>query len=151
MLADRRTVPATFLPFILSGLPERSVQFFLFLSCRAVCAVSIQLNTYYLMICKQQLSLFIDHLINVHRVRLSKNCGHRQAYCSSTRWYMSMENHCGMTLTGENRRTRRKAWPTLYTTNPIRTDQGTNPSLRGERPATKLLSPMNFVLWIVLL
>jgi hypothetical protein len=28
-------------------------------------------------------------------------CGHQRAYCSSTRWYMSMENYGEMILTGE--------------------------------------------------
>jgi hypothetical protein len=33
----------------------------------------------------------------------SLNCGHQQAYCSSLRWYMSMENHSGMMMwTEEN-------------------------------------------------
>jgi hypothetical protein len=42
-----------------------------------------------------------------------------------------------MKLTGENRRTRGKTCPiaTLSTTNPTWTDLGSNPSLRGERPA----------------
>jgi hypothetical protein len=47
-----------------------------------------------------------------------------------------------MKLTGENRSTRGKACPsaTLSTTNPIRNDPGSNPGLRGERPATDRLS-----------
>jgi hypothetical protein len=32
----------------------------------------------------------------------SLNCGHQLACCSSVRWYMSMENHGGMILMGEN-------------------------------------------------
>jgi hypothetical protein len=47
-----------------------------------------------------------------------------------------------MKLTGENRSTRGKAYPsaTLSTTNPTWTETASNPGLRGERPATKLLS-----------
>jgi hypothetical protein len=47
-----------------------------------------------------------------------------------------------MKLTGENRSTRRKTCPsaTLSTTNPTWTDPGSNPDLRGERPATNRLS-----------
>jgi hypothetical protein len=49
-----------------------------------------------------------------------------------------------MKLTGENRsiRTRRKTCPsvTLSTTNPTWTDPGSNPGLRGERPATNRIS-----------
>ena len=43
-----------------------------------------------------------------------------------------------MKLTGENRSTRRKPGPsaTLSTTKPIWTDLGSNPGLRGEKPAT---------------
>jgi hypothetical protein len=39
------------------------------------------------------------------------NCRHQRTYCSSTRWYMSMEGHGGMILTWENQRTRRKIQP----------------------------------------
>jgi hypothetical protein len=55
---------------------------------------------------------------------------------------MSMESHGGMTLTGENRRTRRKTRPsaTLSTTNPTWTDPGTNLGLCGERPVNNHLS-----------
>jgi hypothetical protein len=47
-----------------------------------------------------------------------------------------------MKLTGENRSTRIKTCPsvTLSTTNPTWTDPGSNPGLRGERPATNRLS-----------
>jgi hypothetical protein len=47
-----------------------------------------------------------------------------------------------MKLTGENRTTRRKTCPsaTLSTTNPTRTDPGSNSDLRGERPTTNRLS-----------
>jgi hypothetical protein len=47
-----------------------------------------------------------------------------------------------MKLTGENRRTRGKTCPsaTLSTTNPTLTDPGSNPGLRGGRPATNRLS-----------
>jgi hypothetical protein len=55
---------------------------------------------------------------------------------------MSLESDGGMILTGENRRTRRETCPsaTLSTTNPTWIDQGANPGLRGERPATNDLS-----------
>jgi hypothetical protein len=55
---------------------------------------------------------------------------------------MSSESDGGMTLTGENRRPRRKTCPsaTLSTTNPTWIDSGANPGLRGERPATNRLS-----------
>jgi hypothetical protein len=51
---------------------------------------------------------------------------------------MSLESDGGMILTGENRRTRRKTCPStiLSTTKPTWIDPGTNPCLRGERPAT---------------
>jgi hypothetical protein len=51
-------------------------------------------------------------------------------------------NTGGMKLTGKNRSTRGKTCPsaTLPTTNPTRTDPGSNPGLRGERPATNSLS-----------
>jgi hypothetical protein len=47
-----------------------------------------------------------------------------------------------MKLTGENRDTRGKTCPsaTLSTTNPTWTDPGSNPGLRGERPAANRLS-----------
>jgi hypothetical protein len=47
-----------------------------------------------------------------------------------------------MKLTGENRSTRGKTCPsaTLSTTNPIRTELGLNPGLRGGRPAANRLS-----------
>jgi hypothetical protein len=47
-----------------------------------------------------------------------------------------------MKLTEENRSTRGKTCPsaTLSTTNPTRTDPGSNLGLRGERPATNRLS-----------
>jgi hypothetical protein len=48
----------------------------------------------------------------------------------------------GAMVEGENRRTRRKTFPsaTLSTANPTWIDPGSNPGLRGERPATKRLS-----------
>ena len=48
----------------------------------------------------------------------------------------------GMKLTGENRRTWGKTCPsaTFSTTNPTWTEPGSNPGLRGERPATNRLS-----------
>jgi hypothetical protein len=47
-----------------------------------------------------------------------------------------------MKLTEENRSTREKTCPsaTLSTTNPTWIDPGSNPGLRGERPATNRLS-----------
>jgi hypothetical protein len=47
-----------------------------------------------------------------------------------------------MVLTGENRSTRRKTYPSapLSTKNPKWTDPGSNPGLRGESPATNRLS-----------
>jgi hypothetical protein len=47
-----------------------------------------------------------------------------------------------MKLTGENRSTRGKTCPraTLSTTNPTWTDPGSNPGLRGGRPAANRLS-----------
>jgi hypothetical protein len=55
---------------------------------------------------------------------------------------MSLESDGGMILTGENRKTRRNTClsATLSTTNPTWIDQGANPGLRGERPATNDLS-----------
>jgi hypothetical protein len=47
-----------------------------------------------------------------------------------------------MKMTGENRSTREKTCPsaTLSTTDPTRTDPGSNPGLRGGRQATNRLS-----------
>jgi hypothetical protein len=47
-----------------------------------------------------------------------------------------------MKLTGENRSTRGKTCPsaTSSTTNPTWTNLGSNPNLRGERPATNRLT-----------
>jgi hypothetical protein len=47
-----------------------------------------------------------------------------------------------MKVTGENRSTRGKTCPsaTLSTTNPTWTDPGSNPGLRGGRPAANRLS-----------
>jgi hypothetical protein len=47
-----------------------------------------------------------------------------------------------MKLTGKNPSTRGKTCPSakLSTTNPTWTDPGSNPDLRGERPATNRLS-----------
>jgi hypothetical protein len=65
-----------------------------------------------------------------------------RVYCSSPRWYMSMDSHGGMILTGENRRTWRQPCPnaTLPTRLLKWTDQGTNPGLRGKKPPTNRLS-----------
>jgi hypothetical protein len=72
---------------------------------------------------------------------LSCGFGLRRACCSSPRWCMTV-CHGGMILSGGNRRTRRKNYPsaTLSTTNPTWTDLGANPGLRGERPVTSRLS-----------
>jgi hypothetical protein len=47
-----------------------------------------------------------------------------------------------MTMAGKTRSTWRKTWPiaTLSTTNPTWTTPGSNPGLRGDRPATNRLS-----------
>jgi hypothetical protein len=49
-----------------------------------------------------------------------------------------------MKLTGENRSTREKTCPsaTVSTTNPTRTDPGSNPGLRGWKPAANRLLPV---------
>jgi hypothetical protein len=64
------------------------------------------------------------------------------AYYAFPRWYEFGERRWNDILTGENRKTRRKTSPsaTLSTTNPIWIDPGSNPGLRGERPATNDLS-----------
>jgi hypothetical protein len=74
--------------------------------------------------------------------KVSLNCGHKGSYCSSSRWYMSMERHGGMILTAGNRGTQRKAFPstTSSTTNPTWTDPFANRGLRGERLPTNRLS-----------
>jgi hypothetical protein len=71
---------------------------------------------------------------------MSLNCGQR-AYCSSPRWYMSMESHGRIILTGLNWITRRKTSPsaTLPIINPTWTEQSANPGLRGKRPVTNRL------------
>jgi hypothetical protein len=63
------------------------------------------------------------------------------AYYAFPRWYEFGERRWN-DMTGENRRTRRKTCPsaTLSTTNPTWIDPGSNPGLRGERPATNDLS-----------
>jgi hypothetical protein len=55
---------------------------------------------------------------------------------------MRRESQGAMILTGENRRTRRKACPsaTLYTKNPTWTDPGANKGLHRERSETNRLS-----------
>jgi hypothetical protein len=73
---------------------------------------------------------------------VSLNCNHQWAYCSSPRWYMSMENHGGMILTGENQITWRKTYPsvTMSTTNRTWTDPGMNLDLFNHRLVTNRLS-----------
>jgi hypothetical protein len=58
-----------------------------------------------------------------------------------------------MKLTGENRRTRGKPCPnaTLSTTNPTLTDPGSNPGLRGDRPAANRLSHGTATSYILIL
>jgi hypothetical protein len=55
---------------------------------------------------------------------------------------MSIENECGMILTGKTEELGEKTCPsaTLSTTNPTWIDPGVNPELRGERPATNRLN-----------
>jgi hypothetical protein len=67
----------------------------------------------------------------------SLNCGQQWAYCLSPGWYEYGEPRWNDIDRG-NRITRRKTCPsaTLSTTNSAWTDPGTNPCLRGERPAT---------------
>jgi hypothetical protein len=73
---------------------------------------------------------------------MSLNCDHQRACCSSPKWFMIIESHCGMIMTGENRRTRRKTCTsaTLSTTNLTWTEPVANPFLCGERPAAYCLS-----------
>jgi hypothetical protein len=68
---------------------------------------------------------------------MSPKCCLQRAYCSSPRWYISMENHGGMILTGETEELE-KTCPsaTLSTTNPTWTDPGTDPGLRSESPTS---------------
>jgi hypothetical protein len=56
-----------------------------------------------------------------------------------------------MKLTGENQSTRRKTCPsaTLSTTNPTLTDPGSNPGLRGRRPAANRLSHGPAQCWVL--
>jgi hypothetical protein len=73
--------------------------------------------------------------------RPKRGCLLTLAYYSFPRWYEFGERWRN-DMTGENRRTRRNTCPsaTLSTTNPTWIDLGTNPGLRGERPATNDLS-----------
>jgi hypothetical protein len=67
-----------------------------------------------------------------------------EAYCETLwwRWLIFSSFFLIMKLTGENQSTWGKTCPsaTLSTTNPTWTDAGSNPGLRGERPATNRLS-----------
>jgi hypothetical protein len=58
------------------------------------------------------LTLDDDDDDHVNGMRLSLNCGHQRACCSFPRWYMSMETHGEIILTGEIRRNRRETCPT---------------------------------------
>jgi hypothetical protein len=70
------------------------------------------------------------------------NWGHQRAYCSSPRWYLSIESHAWNYTDRENRRIRRKTYPsaTLSITNATWTEPGENPGLHSERSATNCLS-----------
>jgi hypothetical protein len=59
------------------------------------------------------------------------------AYYAFHGWHEFGERRWNDILTGENRRTRRKPYPsaTLSTTKPTWIDPGANPGLRSERPA----------------
>jgi hypothetical protein len=67
-----------------------------------------------------------------------RGCLFTLAYYAFPRWHEFGERRWNDTLTGENRRTRRKTCSsvTLFTTNPTWIDLGAKPGLRGERPAT---------------
>jgi hypothetical protein len=80
--------------------------------------------------------------LKVGWVRPKRGCLLALAYYAIPRWYEFGERRWNDILTGENRRTRRKTWPsaTLSTTNSTWIDPGANPGLRGERPATNDLS-----------
>jgi hypothetical protein len=72
---------------------------------------------------------------------VSLNCGYQRIRCSSPRWYVSMESHGGMILTGEIEELRETCpIATSSTTNPTWTDLGVNPGLHSYRPATNHLS-----------
>jgi hypothetical protein len=58
---------------------------------------------------------------------MSLNCGHKRAYSSSARWYMSMGSHGGMILTEKP-----VAAPLCLPQIP----HGSHPGLSGARPAT---------------
>jgi hypothetical protein len=73
---------------------------------------------------------------------MSLNCGLRRVYSSAPGWYMSMESHGGMILTGENLRTRKTTCPkvTLSIKNFTWADPSANPGLCCERPVPNRLS-----------
>jgi hypothetical protein len=50
-------------------------------------------------------------VVHAGGVRPSLNCGHKQAYCSSLRWYTSMEMHGGMIWQGRTKNLRDKLVP----------------------------------------
>jgi hypothetical protein len=80
-------------------------------------------------------------LLLMSMAQVSPNYGLLQACCSSPRWHERLQNHGGMILTGENRRTRRKSCltATLSITTQTWTDPGANPGKRGERSAINRL------------
>jgi hypothetical protein len=71
-----------------------------------------------------------------------RGCPFTLAYYAFPRWYEFGERRWNDMLSEETRRTRRKTCPsaTLSTTNPTWIDQGANPGLRCQRPATNDLS-----------
>jgi hypothetical protein len=73
---------------------------------------------------------------------MSLNWGYQRDYCSSSRWYVSMESQGEMILTGGNQWTRRKTCQnaTLSIKNPTLTDSGTNAGLCYEGPGTYCLT-----------
>jgi hypothetical protein len=87
-------------------------------------------------------SAIVLHWLILWGETTSLNCCHCRAYYSSPRWYECGERRWNDTLTGENRRTRRRSCQSasLSTTNSTRIDPGRNPGFRGERPATNRLS-----------
>jgi hypothetical protein len=70
---------------------------------------------------------------------MSANCGHQQAFCSSTRLCMNMESYGGMLLTWK---TKKKLGESHFTVTlctpqiPHGFNPGSNSGLRGKRPAT---------------
>jgi hypothetical protein len=74
-------------------------------------------------------------VVHVDGVRLSLNCGHRQAYCSSPQ---TIYERGGTWWNDIDRGTSLSA--ALSTTNPTWTDLSANLDIRGERPVSNHLS-----------